>query len=64
MRGGVFMQRQPHQRDAVGGYALRDGAIHQLELLLVQSQFDDGLSHERLPLAAIGTAKSCIQDLS
>jgi len=31
----VFAQRQPHQRDTIGGDALRDGAVHQLQLLLV-----------------------------
>jgi len=35
VRGGVFAQRQAHQRDPIGRHALRDGAIHQFELLLV-----------------------------
>jgi hypothetical protein len=45
MRGGIFVKRQPHQRHPIGRYALRDRAIDQFQLLLVQSQFDDRLGH-------------------
>src|ERR1700682_2236736 len=63
-RGGVFAERQPHQRDAVRRDAIGDGAIHQLQLLLVQPQCDDGLGHQSLLLAATILAKSRIQDLA
>ena len=45
--GRVFAQRQPHQRHPVRRHALRDGTVHQFQLLLVQSQFDDRLGHEQ-----------------
>jgi hypothetical protein len=45
MRGGIFMKRQPHQGDPIRRYPSRDRAIEQFQLLLVQSQFDDRLSH-------------------
>jgi hypothetical protein len=40
------MKRQPHQGDPIRRYPLRDRAIEQFQLLLVQSQFDDRLSHD------------------
>jgi hypothetical protein len=39
------MKRQPHQGDPIRRDPLRDRAIEQFQLLLVQSQFDDRLSH-------------------
>jgi hypothetical protein len=51
--GGVFTQRQPYQRHAVRGDALRDRAVEQFELLLVQSQSDDRLGHGGFLVSAI-----------
>jgi hypothetical protein len=39
------MKRQPHQGDPIRRDPLCDRAIEQFQLLLVQSQFDDRLSH-------------------
>ena len=48
-----YRERQPYQRHAVRGDALRDRAVEQFELLLVQSQSDDRLGHGGFLVSAI-----------
>jgi len=43
---------------------LRDSAVEQFQLLLVQSKFDDRLGHESFPCIGGQIAKSRIQDMA